>query len=489
MGILLTAFVVFVAYQILYRVVRAIVNPVSKLPGPWHSKFTSLGIRYHLLTGTRSHYIDEQFKRYGPVVRLEPYQVATSDHLLWEDINRMGTPFRKTPRHDKMRIGPEPFLFSMTDVKLHSSRRKLFSRALSLDVLRKNWEKQIRAKIDNCVDLIKKQATEGTADVHRWWLVMTGDIIALLSFGESFNMVENWAKGKSDDYLHALEDAGVNILLRGLMPFGLSLLARILPFKRLKEIVGANQVVYDRGAIAVENLRNVKLDKPNLFSQMLAAAEKSEYGVLTDDAIRSEAAGMLIAGADTSGSALTYVVWEVLKRPDLQKRLEDEVAKLDPDFTDEDLERLPLMNNVIDEVLRLRSPASGTLLRQTGPGGVVWHGHYIPANTMVVTQQWTMVRDEKLFPDAEKFDETRFEHATATQRRVAQPFGLGARSCIGIHLAKMELRLATAVFFRKCRGARISKNMTNDMMEQLMKFFTYPKGGRLDITFNEELAQ
>jgi len=53
----------------------------------------------------------------------------------------------------------------------------------------------------------------------------------------------------------------------------------------------------------------------------------------------------------------------------------------------------------------------------------------------------------------------------------------------------MELRLATAVFFRKCRGARISKNMTDDMMVQLMKFFTYPKGGRLDITFNDDLAQ
>lgn len=87
------------------------------------------------------------------------------------------------------------------------------------------------------------------------------------------------------------------------------------------------------------------------------------------------------------------------------------------------------------------------------------------------------------------FDESRFENATEKQRRVAQPFGLGTRSCIGIHLAKIEMRLATALFFRKCRGIRMGNNMTDDMMEQLMKFFTIPKGNKMDVTFVEELSQ
>jgi len=49
----------------------------------------------------------------------------------------------------------------------------------------------------------------------------------------------------------------------------------------------------------------------------------------------------------------------------------------------------------------------------------------------------------------------------------------------------MEMRLATALFFRKCKGAVLGQEMTDDMMEQLMKFFTYPKGNRCDITLYE----
>lgn len=45
------------------------------------------------------------------------------------------------------------------------------------------------------------------------------------------------------------------------------------------------------------------------------------------------------------------------------------------------------------------------------------------------------------------------------------PFGAGARSCIGIHLARMELRYAVAFFFRQCRGVRLAANTTPESME------------------------
>jgi cytochrome P450 len=457
-------------------------------------------------------------QRYGPIVRLEPNQVAIGDPDLWEEMHRMGSGFRKTPFHEKLRIGPDHMLFSMTDVRQHAARRKLFARALTMDALRRNWEEQVRAKVELGIDQIKKEAGVGVADVHKWWRLLAGDVTALLSFGESFDMLESGGENENERYFAALENAGVSIVLRAVFP-PLSFLARVLPWKKLKEIVNANEVITDKGTIAVTNLRATGLGRPNLFSNMLAEAEKVHDGgeregnVLTDDAIRSEAAGFLLAGSDTTGAALTYVVWAVLKRPDLQRRLEEEVARLSPGFTDKDVEGLSLLNNVVDEVLRLYSPASGSVLRLTPPQGVTWHGCYIPPRTVVITQGWTLVRDETLFPDPERyvspkglfvtlstvprqlltlprsFDETRFENATEKQRRVAQPFGLGTRSCIGISLAKMEMRLATALFFRKCRGVKLSKNMTDDMMQQLMKFFTYPKGNKCEITLVEGLSQ
>lgn len=48
--------------------------------------------------------------------------------------------------------------------------------------------------------------------------------------------------------------------------------------------------------------------------------------------------------------------------------------------------------------------------------------------------------------------------------------------CIGLHLAWMELRLATALFFRECKGARLSEEMTDEMMEMDNRFLIAPRG-------------
>jgi len=344
---------------------------------------------------------------------------------------------------------------------------------------------------------IREEGERGTADVCKWWRLMAGDVIALLSFGESFELMDGEKReGKGavgDEYFGALERAGVNIILNSMFP---KVVLRVVGrfWGALGQILDANRVIIEKGTVAVQNLRDEGRGRQNLFSNMLALADKAREGDedakwLTDDAIRSEAAGFLLAGSDTTGMALTYMVWAVLRRPDLRRRMEAEVATLDPEFTDKDVEKLPLLNNVLDEVLRLYNPGSGNIIRQVPEQGVTWLGYFIPGGTDISTQQWTMVRDDSLFPDAEHFDETRFEHPTEKQRRVAQPFGLGSRSCIGIHLAKMEMRLATALFFRECRGAMISKDMSEDMMTQLMKFFTYAKGNKCNITLVDGLVQ
>lgn len=70
---------------------------------------------------------------------------------------------------------------------------------------------------------------------------------------------------------------------------------------------------------------------------------------------------------------------------------------------------------------------------------------------------------------------------TPEMKAAYNPFMLGSRSCIGVHLAKMELRLATALFFRQCKGATPGKDMTEEMMKQKMQFFMFPTGGKCEI--------
>ena len=51
-----------------------------------------------------------------------------------------------------------------------------------------------------------------------------------------------------------------------------------------------------------------------------------------------------------------------------------------------------------------------------------------------------------------------------------------------MHLAYLEMRLAVALFFRECRGARVSDSMTDEMMEEDNRFLISPKGHCLWVT-------
>jgi cytochrome P450 len=61
------------------------------------------------------------------------------------------------------------------------------------------------------------------------------------------------------------------------------------------------------------------------------------------------------------------------------------------------------------------------------------------------------------------------------------PFGAGTRSCGGIYLARMELRVATASFFRQFPGATLSSTATAASMEVVDRFNTHPVGRKCEI--------
>ena len=134
-------------------------------------------------------------------------------------------------------------------------------------------------------------------------------------------------------------------------------------------MVTTDDVVYGYGRRAIENMRNRNGNAMNLFGQMLAACENNEKVSLTDKDIREEAGNLIVAGSDTTAVTLTYLVWAVLKQPDLQTRLEDEIAHSSDELTKEELENAPILNSVIEETLRLYGAAPGALPRPRAPSG------------------------------------------------------------------------------------------------------------------------
>lgn len=62
------------------------------------------------------------------------------------------------------------------------------------------------------------------------------------------------------------------------------------------------------------------------------------------------------------------------------------------------------------------------------------------------------------------------------------PFGAGSRVCIGLHLARIEIRLATALMFKKCPGLRLDTSMEDHMMEMQHFFLTGPIRKHCNVT-------
>ncbi|KAK4545859.1 hypothetical protein LTR36_002423 [Oleoguttula mirabilis] len=265
-------------------------------------------------------------------------------------------------------------------------------------------------------------------------------------------------------------------------------IGRRLPFRAAQELFGGNDFLNDYGQVAVDNMKAQQGGK-NIFANMMAEAEKGEQ--LDDLDVKLEATALIVAGTDTTAISLTYLVWAVLSQSSLQKELEQEVAALPDGYRDADLERLPLLQAVIEESLRLYGAAPGMLPRAVPPGGVDLGGYYLPQATTATTQSYSLHRDPNSFPDPDEFIPARWLPSTSKDdkyriseaaKAVFSPFGAGSRTCAGIHLAYIELRLATAEFFRRMSGVSLAPSATRECMEQENYFLIAPRGHKCEIT-------
>jgi len=214
-----------------------------------------------------------------------------------------------------------------------------------------------------------------------------------------------------------------------------------------------------------------------LFSKLFKA---NGEGTMPYNEIRDEALNYIAAGSDTVSITLTYLTWTVCRNPDIRETLVKELRTLPPEFGVAQLRDLSFLNQVINETLRMYSAAPGPFPRLVPSGGTALAGYWMAEGTEVSAQAFSMHRDPVTFPAPYEFRPSRWASPTAAMKDAFTPFGRGARVCIGQHLARIELRLATAHFFLAFPEARMSslEGMSNEDMEPMVQLFLTPKGKR-----------
>ncbi len=134
-------------------------------------------------------------------MRISPDEIAISDLASIKQVYRVGSNFLKSPWYQKFNESPHPGIFSMIDPKQHATRRRLFAQSFSKTSMA-SFESQIRAKVEVAIAKINRDGRKGKADILKWFTFMATDVIGELSFGQSFNMLEQEAVRNPSSFRH-----------------------------------------------------------------------------------------------------------------------------------------------------------------------------------------------------------------------------------------------------------------------------------------------
>jgi cytochrome P450 len=153
---------------------------------------------------------------------------------------------------------------------------------------------------------------------------------------------------------------------------------------------------------------------------------------LSDEEIYSLVRLLFPAGADTTFKGLGSLFWAVLTHADIADSLASDEA---------------LRRGVVEETLRWEPPIA-LQPRASGDRTVSWHGAEIPANAPMLFAIAAANRDPAVFSEPHRFDPSR-------KSRHSMTFGHGEHFCLGSHLARREMEVATAALFQRCPGLRL----------------------------------
>ena len=168
------------------------------------------------------------------------------------------------------------------------------------------------------------------------------------------------------------------------------------------------------------------MHREDVLTLLLAARDEQGEG-LSDEELRDHLLTLLVAGHETTTTALAWCFERLLRHPAALARLEREVA---------DGEEEVYLDAVLSETLRVRPVIDAVWRKLAAPVEVA--GRLLPAGATVMPSI-VLVQNSEAFPDAQAFRPERFLEGSPPPYTFI-PFGGGARRCIGASFAMMEMR-------------------------------------------------
>ncbi|CAO3622924.1 unnamed protein product [Cunninghamella echinulata] len=463
-------------YIVTEKIYTAYFGPLSKIPSSTYARF------FEITRSTFSNPVGTSFKgfirlndQYGEVTRLGPNSLLISDRDMLKQI-LVTDNLQKGEVYDDLGKNNIETLFSTRDKDLHKHLRRLFSPAFSIKYLNSmeglmhNTLENLINKIDNTIKS-SPNGKEAPFDIWKGLQNYSLDIVGDTMFGQSFDMIKNESHPVPDCIAAEVRFATHFVSNPWLL--------KLLTFGRKGKTFKSDPVIskFVRGVI--ENRVKSGARRNDVLQILLDTQQSPDpKDRLSEIEIVTECILFLMAGSETTSNSLGFTIIEVLRHPEVLKKLREEIDTLEfpnpsrPVFNHEQLKTLPYLNSVMNEVFRTRTiPASG--LDRVCDKDVVLGGKlFVPKNTKILCNVYHSHLNEKYWPNASSFIPERWLDGDKSKADInyLMNFSLGSRNCIGKNFALMEMRLVLATLIKLYDFTAIPEEMKAS--EDVREFIT-----------------
>ncbi|XP_037036560.1 probable cytochrome P450 6a21 [Bradysia coprophila] len=177
-------------------------------------------------------------------------------------------------------------------------------------------------------------------------------------------------------------------------------------------------------------------------------------GSMTFNELAAQAFLFFVAGFETSSTTMTFALYELAYRKEIQDKLRKEVIEIEKrhngEITYEAIAEMTYLDQIVNETLRIYTPI-GQLFR------TCINDYTIPDTNIVINSGMSVIipihaihHDSRYFYDPEVFNPDRFSNEELRKRPQCSflPFGDGPRNCIGMRFGQMQVKLGIATMIK-----------------------------------------
>ncbi len=181
----------------------------------------------------------------------------------------------------------------------------------------------------------------------------------------------------------------------------------------------------------------------NLLGMLMDCVYEDTGEGMSNQQLLEESLILIVAGHETASNILSWIFYLLAQHPECISKIkaEADASLLTDTPTFDQLLRLDYLNQVIDECLRLYPPS--WIYDRIAKEDDHFNGFDIPKGSRVIPFVYGLHHSERLWPNPEVFDPSRFTKAARKERHnfAHMPFGAGPRQCIGRNFAMLEMKL------------------------------------------------